>query len=588
MTNSRILIVEDESIVAKNMQNKLKRLGYDEPAIVSCGEEAIKKAQMRPHPRLVLMDIKLEGNMDGVEAAELIRDRFDIPVVYVTAYADKQTLQRAKKTSPFGYLLKPFDERELHSAVEIALYNHEMKQAVIKSKQWLSATLKSIGDAVITTDINGFITFMNPVAERLTGWKRKGASGRKLTEVFNILNEETREIVEESLTKAIQGGVVVALEEPTTIIAKDGAKRLIDDSAAPIIDDEGNIDGAVLVFREIKVDKQAKNRAARLRPVTSPPGFGNIIGQSEIMCNIFERINQIAKTDASVLIFGETGTGKELIAHAIHSHSLRKDADFVPVDCAAIPVNLLESELFGFEKGTFTGAVSRKYGLLEFANKGTLFLDEISELDLNLQVKLLRVLQERCFRRIGGKKLISVDMRVIAAMNTKPSKAISEGRLRQDLYYRLNVIPINVAPLRRRSGDIPLLVNYFLARAIRRHNLESKEMAPDAMEFLMNYPWPGNVRQLENIIERLVLLTSTSVIQVKDLPIRIKSKENDSNDSMSAKSFKEVKRKHLEAFEKKYFSKLLKYTNYNIAKAARIAGISARTIYRIVDRYGQL
>ncbi|MFQ5824811.1 MAG: sigma 54-interacting transcriptional regulator [bacterium] len=608
MASVRILIVEDELIVAKNMQNKLKRLGYDVPTLASSGDEAIKKAeQMRPRPNLVLMDIKLKGDIDGVEAAKQIRDRFNIPVIYLTGYSDEKTLQRAKKTAPFGYVLKPIEARELHATIEIALYKHRMEKQLKSGKQWFANTIKSIGDAVIATDANGSIKFMNPVSEKLTGWKQKEVFGKRLTEVFNLINEETREVIEEPATKAMQEGIVVGLEEHTLLIAKDGTERLIGDSGAPIIDDKGKISGAVLVFHDITKRTQAKEGQTRLNKTAKkeindlrqrfshgsktdsrPLGFENIIGQSKIICNIFMKINQIAKTDSNVLIFGETGTGKELIARTIHSHSLRKDADFIPVDCAAIPANLLESELFGFEKGAFTGAVDRKFGLLEFANQGTLFLDEISALDVNLQVKLLRVLQERQFRRIGGKQLIDVDMRVIAAMNKNPRNAISEGRLRKDLFYRLNVIPIHIPSLRQRRDDIPLLVNHFLKQTIKRSNLDCKEIAPEAMEFLVDYRWPGNVRQLENIIERLVLLSQGSVINVEDLPTYIKSKEKYGSDSILAKPFDKAKKKHLEKFEKNYFRKLLKDTNYNIAEAAKISGISTRTIYRIIKRYGKL
>lgn len=604
MANERILIVEDELLVGRNIQNRLKTLGYDVPILVASGHEAIKKAaQMRPPPDLVLMDIKLDGDMDGVEAAEQIHDRFKIPVVYITAYADKETLQRAKTTAPFGYVLKPFGVRELHSAIEIALHKHKMERQLIKNEQRLATTLKSIGDAVIATNTKGLITFMNPVSERLTGWKQKEAVGKKLTEVFNILNKENRENVDDPATKAMLEGEVVELEDPTLLMTKDGTERLINDSTSPIIDDKGNISGAVLVFREISKQKQAEKGQSQLlkklemtnhkindleRGVSydlkidhRPPGFENIIGQSVTICNILETINHIAKTNANILIYGETGVGKELIAWTIHRNSLRKNGEFVPVDCAAIPANLLESELFGFEKGAFTGAVSRKYGLLEFANEGTLFLDEISELDLNLQVKLLRVLQERHFRRIGGTKLISVDMRVIAAMNQNPKKAISEGRLRKDLFYRLNVIPFHIPPLRQRRDDISLLVNHFLKKTIKRNNLKSKEISSEAMEFLINYKWPGNVRQLENIIERLVLLTKGSVINVENLPTYIKSKENESSD----KSFNKEKKRYLEKFEKNYLQNLLIKANNNVNKAAQIAGVSVRTIYRMIARY---
>ncbi|HUV50434.1 MAG TPA: response regulator [Anaerolineae bacterium] len=250
MTNAQILIVEDEGIIANDIQNTLEGLGYAVIAIASSGKEAIKKA-VEMLPDLVLMDIVLEGLMDGVEAAERIMDRLDIPVVYLTAYADDKTLQRAKITEPYGYILKPFSERELYTTIEMALYKHKMKKKLRESEQWLFTTLKSIGDAVIATDSEGLITFMNPVAEILTGWKQEDATGKPLGKVFNIINETTGKLAENPVTKVLKEGIVVGLANHTVLIAKNGAKRPIDDSGAPIRDKKENIIGVVLVFRDI-------------------------------------------------------------------------------------------------------------------------------------------------------------------------------------------------------------------------------------------------------------------------------------------------------------------------------------------------
>jgi two-component system cell cycle sensor histidine kinase/response regulator CckA len=250
MANAQVLIVEDEGVIAKDIQNTLRNLGFAVPVIAFSGEEAVRKAA-ETCPDLVLMDIVLEGEMDGVEAAKQIRDRFDIPIVYLTAYANDKTLQRAKVTEPYGYILKPFEEKELHTAVEIALYKHQMERKLKESEQWLSTTLKSIGDAVIATDANGFVSFMNPVAEVLTGWNQQDAAGKPLSEVFNIINEETGKQTEDPATRVLRKGFVVGLANHTVLIAKDGMKRPIDDSGSPIKDDKGNIIGVVLVFRDI-------------------------------------------------------------------------------------------------------------------------------------------------------------------------------------------------------------------------------------------------------------------------------------------------------------------------------------------------
>jgi PAS domain S-box-containing protein len=257
MAKAQILVVEDDNIVMMEIKDILQILGYAVCGVASHGEEAVEKAG-ETRPDLVLMDIRLKGAMDGMEAAEQIRARFDIPVVYLTALADEDTLQRAKVTEPYGYILKPFEERELHSATEIALYKHEMERKLKESEQWLATTLRSIGDAVIATDRKGLVAFMNPVAEALTGWKQEDALAKDVTEVFNIINGETHTVAESPVTKAIQEGVVVGLANNTTLIAKDGREIPIDDSAAPIREDKGNITGVVLVFRDVTERKRAE------------------------------------------------------------------------------------------------------------------------------------------------------------------------------------------------------------------------------------------------------------------------------------------------------------------------------------------
>lgn len=263
--NIQILVVEDESIVAEDIKDTLEGLGYAVSAVVNSGKSAIEKAALT-QPNLVLMDIRLKGKMDGVEAAEQIWERFKIPIVYLTANSDISTLERAKITGSFGYVTKPFRERELHSAVELALHRHQLERKLKEREEWLNTILASIGDAVIATDGNNCITLLNPAAEALTGWRQQDAVGRKSTEVFKILNEETRTEISSPITKALQEGVVAGLPEQTILIAKDGAEIPIDDSAAPIKDHTGAIAGAVLVFRDISERKEAeKSRLAQAR-----------------------------------------------------------------------------------------------------------------------------------------------------------------------------------------------------------------------------------------------------------------------------------------------------------------------------------
>ena len=255
MNTAKVLVCEDERIVAREIQDRLIKLGYTVTAIVSSGEQAIQKAAELA-PDLVLMDIRIKGDMDGIETTREIQNAFDIPVIYLTAYADENTLERAKITEPFGYILKPFKEKELHATIEIALSKHRMERKLKEREQWLTTVLKSIGDAVISSDINGKVTFMNFVAEALTGWKQEEVLGRDATEIFTIVNEQTHFLIENPLTKVLQSGVVLALPEQAILIARNGTEIVIDDTTSPLKDDKGNITGAVWVFRDITFAKQ--------------------------------------------------------------------------------------------------------------------------------------------------------------------------------------------------------------------------------------------------------------------------------------------------------------------------------------------
>ncbi|HID11009.1 MAG TPA: sigma-54-dependent Fis family transcriptional regulator [Candidatus Latescibacteria bacterium] len=313
-------------------------------------------------------------------------------------------------------------------------------------------------------------------------------------------------------------------------------------------------------------------------------GFDGIVGKSPEICKVIEMIRKVAETEANVLIVGESGTGKELVARSLHRRSMRADKPFVPVDCASIPEHLLESELFGHEKGAFTNAHISRPGLFEYADGGTLFLDEVSQLSLPLQAKLLRVLQERQFRRVGGRKLISVDIRVLSATNRDLKREVVEGRFREDLYYRLNVITIALPPLREREGDIPLLADHFLQKFSTVNNKLVKGISDETMEMLKRYPWPGNVRELHNVIEHSVLLAEGEVITPDDLPSEVRGLEA-SCPVREDLPYREAKKAWMHRFEREYFLALLRRHNGNISQAARTAGVSRKTIQRFLKAY---
>jgi two-component system response regulator PilR (NtrC family) len=297
----------------------------------------------------------------------------------------------------------------------------------------------------------------------------------------------------------------------------EGAERARDLGAYDYIGKPFNNDEIKLVIHNALEKRHLRKENILLkREIESRAGFEYFIGKSEPMQRIFSLIRQVADTKSTVLITGESGTGKELVARALHTHSARKNNPFVTVNCGALPETLLESELFGYMKGAFTGAVSNKQGLFEAANGGTIFLDEISATTPALQIKLLRVLQEREFKRVGGTADIKVDVRVLAASNSDLQQEVSKGSFREDLYYRLNVIPIHVPPLRERRDDIPLLIVFFLKNF--SSGREPKKISPEAMNRLLGYRWPGNVRELENAIERLNILASGDTIRIEHIP----------------------------------------------------------------------
>ena len=303
--------------------------------------------------------------------------------------------------------------------------------------------------------------------------------------------------------------------------------------------------------------------------------FENIIAKSSKMQRLIELIKVVGKSNATVLITGESGTGKELVARAIHSQSHRRNKPFVAVSCAALPESLLESELFGHEKGSFTGAYAQKKGKFEFANGGTIFLDEVGEMSANIQVHLLRVLEEKEFTRVGGNEPIRVDLRVISATNKDLRKAIEKQEFREDLYYRLNVVNIELPPLRERKEDIPLLAEHFLNKFAMENKKEISGFSPEAMELVLGYDWPGNVRELENAIERAVILAKSSIITIADLP----------QENLSL-AYSTTPRKNLKAVEKGHIWNILRETGENYSEAARILGISRMTLYNKAKEYG--
>ncbi|MFN7989064.1 MAG: sigma-54 dependent transcriptional regulator [Thermoanaerobaculia bacterium] len=347
----------------------------------------------------------------------------------------------------------------------------------------------------------------------------------------------------------------------------------------PVVADE-------LLFRvERAVESHRLNeRALRLERRLKGDGLEAMVGESAAMREVFRLVEKIAPTQSTVLVRGESGTGKELVARAIHSRSTRAARPFHAINCAAIPENLLESELFGHEKGSFTGADARKTGLFEAASLSTLFLDEIGDLSLPLQGKILRTLQERELRRVGGNETIPVDVRVVAATNRDLEAMMKAGQFREDLFYRLNVIPIVLPPLRERSSDIPALVLRFLEKANATHGTSVAEIDPAALDLLVRHPWPGNIRQLESVVERAVLLCEGTTVKPADLPIEIRLQT-----SPAARPYGfEIPAEgiDIEDLERQLIVQAMERSGWVIARAARLLGLTYRTLQYRLEKFG--
>ncbi|MCK5437220.1 MAG: sigma 54-interacting transcriptional regulator [Desulfobulbaceae bacterium] len=452
----------------------------------------------------------------------------------------------------FGNLLKMF--REL---VEFRL--HSLYQSAV-SRRNLEHILDNLSEGVMAHDSNRRIWFFNRAAEKTTGYSREEILGRDCHEVFNgpFCGGNC------AFLEGIPSGSPCTRYYPLNILAKNGESRRIEMTVNSTIDASGNPSGVIASWRDM-------TDLTRLRIKTGDIiEFAGIIGRDPAMLQVYDQIRDLAVTDYPVQISGETGTGKELVAVAIHKESRRDGGPFVPVNCASLPDGILESELFGHVKGAFTGAVRDKKGRFDLARGGTLFLDEIAEMPMPLQAKLLRVLQDGKFEHVGGEKTVTADVRIISATNRDLKEEMRKGRFRQDLYYRIRVVPIDLPPLKKRSSDIPLLVDHFLSMAEDEGHISSG-ISAEAMDILTDYPWPGNVRELQNVIRFALVKCRGRVIQPEDLAPelkewRIKHSSRGPSRKLTAEAVKAA----------------LVKSGGNKAKAARILGVGRATLYRFL------
>ncbi|MEO5924337.1 MAG: sigma 54-interacting transcriptional regulator [Bryobacteraceae bacterium] len=571
--SSRILIVEDERITAEDLHDILTGLGYHVTAIASSGAEAIKEAEQNP-PDLALMDIRIKGDMDGTETARILNERFDIPVVYLTAHADRETLQRAKRAKPLGYIVKPFQESELQASLEIALHRHGEDKKARERTQQLTELLSSLILGVIWVDETELIAGLNSSAEEMTGYEKAEAVGQQIRRIFRIADLQTGDLVDLPMAALLGNMEMVELDQKW-LISKDGTRRAVSGNISAMRGAKGVPIGALVVFEQVPdgAEKAVVRSVLQTAPHNDEIRIGrfHMLAHSEEMKRVLTFALRIARSEANtILIEGESGTGKDLLAQFIHYSSTRRAGPFVPVNCSAIPENMVESELFGHERGAFQDAKADKKGLFEIANGGTLFLDEIGELSPAMQAKLLRVLDEQSFRRLGSTKDIRVDVRVIAATNPLLSVQVQAGDFRLDLFHRLSIVQMVIPALRQRPDDILPLATQFIRQNNVKYRGHIEGITDEAAAMLLAHAWPGNVRELRNVIERAALveeakLLRPSSIHFVSLPVR---------SEMEGAAPKAKESWSLRDTERTLVMRAMEKTGGNQSKAAKLLGIT--------------
>lgn len=490
----------------------------------------------------------------------IIKYKKVIGVIGINAFEEEQRENISNKYKSYLFFLD-----KLSNLIVGSLSTYETLEKLMIQTQETNNIIDSFKYGILCTDNKGIIKFINKKAKSIFNLTEKKAVNKSLEDILpdldkNILNIKQEEIKLNNYQKS------------KSLIIKNH----------PILFQGKKVSNIFEIQKTTDVIRDAYKLFESKRTVY----FSDIIGESESIKKVKEIARHVAASDSTVSLYGESGTGKELFARAIHCESPRSDAPFIAINCASIPDNLLESELFGYEGGSFSGAKKEgQMGKFELANGGTIFLDEIGDMPLHLQPKILRVLQERCFTRIGGKNVITVDVRLIAATNKNLEKMIQSGEFREDLYYRLNVIPIILPPLRERGEDVLILSGMLLKKYCIRLNTHKKQFSDDLKEFLMEYNWPGNIRELENVIEYLVNTAPQDIITPRDLPESIKQKSyhiNSMNNKMSLKD-------QMEHYEKWILTSMLKkygHTTDSKEEISRLLGINLSTFYRKLNKFG--
>jgi PAS domain S-box-containing protein len=437
----------------------------------------------------------------------------------------------------------------------------------IAARENLERILDNLKEGIVAHDLRRRIFFFNREAERITGYSREEVLGHDCHAAFgDPFCGERCSFCHLDAPPSFENK-----EYALNLLSKSGDKRRVEMTATMMYDADGAPIGVLVSLRDQTELTELKARSE------ARSSFGNIIGRNSKMQTVFQQIRDVADYDFPIHISGETGTGKELVATAIHNESRRGGAPFVPINCGALPDGLIESELFGHVKGAFSGAIRDKKGRFELAHSGTVFLDEVADLNKPLQVKLLRFLQEGAFEKVGGERTVKVDVRVISATNKDLKKEVRQNRFREDLYYRLNVIPVHIPPLRERKTDIPLLLNHFLDQSYNHNKPDPKRYTDAALAQLMDYPWPGNVRELQNAVQFSIVRSSGTRIEVNDLPLELRN--------LTCYPSRRGPARKLDVERVKT---ALGETAGNKARAAKRLGVGRATLYRFLNDHPDL
>ncbi|SES19322.1 sigma 54-interacting response regulator [Pedobacter rhizosphaerae] len=640
----KILIVEDEFIVANDLRIMLEKAGYKVCGIAPSVVKALELIGTK-EPDWILLDIFLQGDKTGIDLAGQLTE-MGIPFIYISANTNQGILEAAKATLPYGFLVKPFREKDLMVMLDIARYRHEQNlkynqheepslqkqiEHITEKKESSADRLKQVAAALYPvvpfqflwiTKSNPRVTTKETYIIRRDDGKFNTPNNESLLKEANI---SSRDFKAWNATAIVHNGKSIfngydfrklRMENPWIQALSDHYK--LESAIVCEIERDGETfqfvffhhlsdlytkvhTGIVNQFKkswEQVLDKIIYSKDAvtetplaieislekpfiKTEQPPEPKDFNGIVGNSKLLHAAFKKLELVAPDDTSVLILGESGTGKEKIAQTIHKLSPRKNKPLITVNCAALPLTLIESELFGHEKGSFTGANEKRIGKFEQADGGSIFLDEIGELPLEAQVKLLRVLQEKEIERLGGNYTKKINVRIITATNRNLEKEVAEGRFRLDLYYRLNVFPIELPALRQRKEDIPVLTQYFIDKYGKKGSSNVSAISTAALNELQDYDWPGNIRELEHLIERTMVLTEGDTITAIELPGVTTPAVFNQDNQFKIKTMEEMEREHILSILKMCKGKI-----FGPGGAAEILNIPSTTLNSKIKKLG--